>query len=1173
MFFRRKTTTTDTYRQDYKKMFEEPSCDSYDSPIQQQCNAPPQVMHMMPPPRRTASIEEKQSQARGLSVLQLTPLWEHIIRTNSLPRSINIDEVFDEFFERLHDPEWQVRQHALRVLVDVLIVMGQAADFHVTNLLHPLVDNLGHIAPAVRKGALDCLRVYVAQTAMPETVMLDIMNYGMGRPSKDPFNGRMSVAVILALPALILPILITPKRQYVVKAVIDALTDKMVKITYQEIALKILLKIKEMVGKLEFYELMPTNVQKDFELLCKVYGLPKSVDYQEDLHVPSSDTKKTWGAGNGHKFSVTSKPPQDAVHQQHCMQSKLNGSDGARFFGSNYDASYPFERTRLSNTLGTPKRIPSPRMQLNGSGILRASSETNLRTIDCNGNVSSSSESNISVRTKHNTVANSKTGTAVSTCIDGKHCEVEMDPKTVNGKVIMETEIKITPETAVTMRILEQNPSTQEDSSDDENVNNNKKRIITDFSTPYPVTPMKPRIYEEHNNSSGGGNHLKFPYEGPPKSGGRRVRFGGEIVKMRTPDSDAIDHSDDNEQPSMRVGGQTIKLLVDDNDNMSVNANESSTHRIKYNSNSNSNNNHEHSDNSSISSDNSHTNDYIRQANDDQSSLRNMRTSIENRRRSMTPEPSPMASYQPQSRPSTSMSMSRPVTARPPSSSHTVLEPTNETPKKKMNFTFPPTEDYNRSQSHARAKPGSSNDPLNDDTSESESQNEQDESPLPPPQPMPSVRKVESPVKPPPQQPQQRQNSMIRETKTEDCGCSRQNSLEKEEQQRKSESKIPRITLSRQASLERAEQQKKCDYRSESRCLAEETPNSIVSTELDDGAICHSSRIVHQPEVENTTARPPSSAVAYQPTQQQQKKSCPLHHHAEIPQQPKQQQQQQLLRPKTACDYSKQLTIGIPENETVLPSHFHASQFTTPNIMIKKPSPSSSVSDQETNYRQFHRPATSPNVSQRLSHFNPALGNVLSLSPTPMPFGGKNLPQTSVSPSYGLACSANGGRQDRSMLLRRSRSTMSPRDLHREVAIMHNLSRSPGTSPGRIQTSSRYDESLCEQCRSPVRSPEPMPSATQPQPRFKSWEEIGLVDSSIARDLKNGVSLSHFYIVHPTELTFPLIERKKTAQSAETFLVKSIFLCQVCSPLFSLRRPHPKNPSERTENHDDVEKM
>lgn len=502
----------------------------------------------------------------------MTPIWEHVIRTNALPSSINIDELFEEFYERLFDPEWPVRQHALRVLVDVLIVMGQQADYHIGPVIHPIVDNLGHIAPAVRKGSLDALRVYVAQTAMPETVMLDVMNYGMNRPTNDPFSGRLTVAIMLALPALILPVLITPKRSYVVKAVMDALSTKMVQITYQEIAIKILLKIKDMVGLSEFNEYMPLNVKKDFELLCKVYGLPKEQnnfsDPSVDMHVPAHDPRKP------SKF-VPRKDLQGNVPSSHAPL------DNAKYFGGNYDATYPFERTRLSNNLGTPKRERSPRQT--SAGILRSSSENNL-TVDFNGNSSGSESggSNMSLRTQTNTVVNSQ----VVSLENGAN---GADKNVVNGKIIMETEIKITPETAVTMRILEQNPSMEDvDSDDDES---GSKRIITAISAPYPVTPMKAKNVEESR-----------VIESALPRNGRRVRFGGEIIKMRTPDSDTVSQSDENDS---RNGNFPIKLEKE-NSNLS--------------------------DNSSISSDNSTTNEYIKQANvgfiNEPLSLNHLRSSI-----------------------------------------------------------------------------------------------------------------------------------------------------------------------------------------------------------------------------------------------------------------------------------------------------------------------------------------------------------------------------------------------------------------------------------------------------------------------------------------------------------------------------------------------------------------
>lgn len=563
MFFRRIFPKNE---HDYRKeMFDETSSDQPSPP-----SPPPMKMQ-----KRRASIEEKHS--RGLSVLQLTPLWEHIIRTNSMPRSVIISDVFDEFFERLHDPEWQVRQHALRVLVDVLIVMGQQADYHIENLVHPLVDNLGHIAPAVRKGALDALRVYIAQTAMPETVMLDLMSYGMDRPVKDPFGGRMTVAVMLALPALILPILITPKRAFVTKAVMDALADKMGKITYQEIALKILLKIKDMVGPNEFHEHMPVNVKKDFDLLCKVYGLPKSSTYHDsnvDLHVPAHDPKKPWAS----RF-VPKKDIQGNVPSSHAPMNAP--PESAKYFGHNYDATYPFERTRLSNNLGTPKRAKSPRV--GSGGILRSSSDNSL-SFEYKGNSSGSESggsSNMSFQTQNNTMENSKT--------------LDLDKPPMNGKVIMETEIKITPETAVTMRILEQNPSGQTDESDDEN---GAKRIITDFSAPYPVSQMHTvttttthNIAPLHNNvtpvhpvtpmrakNHDDNNSLRFGNDNALSKNGRRVRFGGEIVKMRTPDSDTVDQSDDNDTSIINLPLARHKENSAYSDNSSVSSDNSTSH-------------------------------------------------------------------------------------------------------------------------------------------------------------------------------------------------------------------------------------------------------------------------------------------------------------------------------------------------------------------------------------------------------------------------------------------------------------------------------------------------------------------------------------------------------------------------------------------------------------------
>lgn len=958
MFFRR--AFAKNHRGDYgtAEMFEENSSD-------QQSPPPPPPVKMQ---KRRASIEEKQS--RGLSVLQLTPLWEHIIRTNSMPRSVVLSDVFEEFFERLHDPEWQVRQHALRVLVDVLIVMGQGADYHIQNLVHPLVDNLGHIAPAVRKGALDALRVYVAQTAMPETVMLDIMTYGMERPAKDPFSGRMTVAVMLALPALILPILITPKRAYVVKAVMDALADKMVKITYQEIALKILLKIKEMVGPNEFAEQMPQNIKKDFDLLCKVYGLPKESGFHDvniDMHVPSQDAKNPWASKFVPRKDIQGNVPSShaPMHGSHNggLGGSLNGvsghangvTDGSKYFGSNYDSTYPFERTRLSNNLGTPKRQISPRQvspRIGSGGILRSSSENSL-IVDFNGNSSESETGSImSFQTKNNTAANSKTLVieAKSPC-NGNAFGCEK----ANGKVIMETEIKINPETAVTMRILEHNASTQTDDSDEDN---GSKRIITDFSAPYPVTPMRPKNPDENNN------FRNYNFDSSMVKNGRRVRFGGEIVKMRTPDSDTVDQSDDNESdpntlsPNTKMRKQT-SFYSDEN--------------------------------SSVSSDNSNSNEYIKQANVGFVNENSFRSNIDS-----------------------------------------LKEKKSETSRRNYD---PP--------SYTRASPI--------DTRPSSAQSTQTQS-----RPMSSRAPVV------------RSSSMNTQTQADSSV----------------QTMGPHITIETQTvtSVSRPNTGN-AQTQSTSRPM---TGNAQISRPTSTHAQTQSAMrptssgrasVIHTPPL---TLRIDKASESSSP----------------------------------ATDFSQELTIGIPDVETVLPAHF-----TPPNIMIKKTTP------QHGHYNPI-RPATSPMLSPRIITVPLISSNHSSRHTSPV----KSAPTTPNS-----CCSSK--RTPERTFIRRSVSSLSPRTAHHSVTMLHNLQRSPLMSPrsrrGSVGSTDGFGRPEDIHCSTPghehfetrtFNNVEMTPNspAVNLQPRFKSWEELEIVDYSYIKDLKSGVSFNCplFSLSKSTSCTF-----------------------------------------------------
>uniref|UniRef100_A0A182JNW1 TOG domain-containing protein n=1 Tax=Anopheles christyi TaxID=43041 RepID=A0A182JNW1_9DIPT len=459
--------------------------------------------------RRALNVEDNH---RVLSVLQLTPLWEYIIRNNELPIGLNMNELFREFLERLHDPEFQVRQHALRVLIDVIIVLRDETDIYFAPLLPPIIDNLGHPSPAVRKGALDVLKVYIAQTKLPETVMLEIMNYGMDRNPKDPLSSRYIVGVMLALPSLIQPAILTAKRTFILRAVINALGGKMVQITYQEIALKILLKIKNTIGSREFYECISVAYRRDFDLLCNVYGLPNPPKSpKRDPMVPpgeiplgNTEMRKSW------KPTVT---PGGAPMPLQSLSPKAQRWKS----GSHGDISRPTvanDSMLLRHRVASDERLPQHDYILSkgpgGGPLLR---RVSLEKID-------------------------------------------------DSKVIMETEIKINKE-SVTMRILEAencNSNSISEESDEDNANKRfgVVRVLTDSELEDSVTvksiagSQTTTIQQDLLHSSDTEYVRRTP---------RRVRFGGEIVKMRTPDSDTFDQSDQDALTLSQISNQSTPLL------------------------------------------------------------------------------------------------------------------------------------------------------------------------------------------------------------------------------------------------------------------------------------------------------------------------------------------------------------------------------------------------------------------------------------------------------------------------------------------------------------------------------------------------------------------------------------------------------------------------------------
>lgn len=97
------------------------------------------------------------------------------VRTRRFPSEVDTQATFIEISERLRDPEWEVRQHALRVLMDVLPTLNiDVVDKVMQPVVPELINNLGHPAPAVRKGALDTLRVYLVHSPNRENMVKNV---------------------------------------------------------------------------------------------------------------------------------------------------------------------------------------------------------------------------------------------------------------------------------------------------------------------------------------------------------------------------------------------------------------------------------------------------------------------------------------------------------------------------------------------------------------------------------------------------------------------------------------------------------------------------------------------------------------------------------------------------------------------------------------------------------------------------------------------------------------------------------------------------------------------------------------------------------------------------------------------------------------------------------------
>lgn len=93
------------------------------------------------------------------------------------PDDFDVDTLYAGVRDRLREPELEVRQHALRVLIDLIpLTQTSSLDEHMRILVPDILSNLSHSAPALRKSALDSLRKYFKHSRNYDDFLLKLIS-------------------------------------------------------------------------------------------------------------------------------------------------------------------------------------------------------------------------------------------------------------------------------------------------------------------------------------------------------------------------------------------------------------------------------------------------------------------------------------------------------------------------------------------------------------------------------------------------------------------------------------------------------------------------------------------------------------------------------------------------------------------------------------------------------------------------------------------------------------------------------------------------------------------------------------------------------------------------------------------------------------------------------------
>lgn len=163
---------------------------------------------------------------------------------------LDLDVFFTTIHEKLNDPEWEVRQHTLRLLRDFIKNVDNSCVNNKTEyIFDDLLHNLGHISPAVRKAAADCLRTHLKQNQNADEILKSLFQKVV-----EESNAQTNVVlgVILVVPFLILPSITEETVLYVIQQLIGKVDEKV----YREAAIRSLVRLRGVIGEDKFREFL-----------------------------------------------------------------------------------------------------------------------------------------------------------------------------------------------------------------------------------------------------------------------------------------------------------------------------------------------------------------------------------------------------------------------------------------------------------------------------------------------------------------------------------------------------------------------------------------------------------------------------------------------------------------------------------------------------------------------------------------------------------------------------------------------------------------------------------------------------------------------------------------------------------------------------------------------------